>query len=1654
MASRETIVKRPSGTSKKASLSDVEKFLTAPCLEYGYLQKLNSRGSWQKRWWELRGPYLMYWDSEKASKPKKKGLDGVSLPLAAIDLRRIVSAKASGQELILKSKSGSQYSLRAAAGVDMIDWERAVLSSMPTPEEEPSFPPVVEPATEAEGAAVAENDEEVPTSPGDAEVLVEEERDTEERLTKMSETEAIEQMLAQLREDKDAVNKIMLQLPPALAADFQEASFADACGAGFDRVDIDGNGELSPEELFPVVGKLAGTSQVSITLDHCRRFVAIFDLDGNGVITRDEFANFSRTMMVVGYIVQQIQLQEEADRRLAEEGRLIDEMLENIRDDRNFVNKIMLDLPPDLAARFQAASFAAACGDQFASVDTDGNGVLTPDELFPVIQDLSGADDLAVTMAHCIKFAEIFDADGNGVITRNEFAEFAKTMMVVAFVVQQQQQRKQALVEGMSVDRMIDQIREDRDAVNQLMLQLPPDLAAKFQAASFAAACGQQFDRCDTDGNGILTLDEIYPVILDLSGVSDFSVTLEHCARFAELFDFDGDGVISRSEFAEFAKTMMVVGFIVQQQAQAAMDAQAVDELIQQVRDDKEAVDHMLQAMPKEFAAQFIQASWAAACGDAFDRVDKDGNGSLSPEELHPLVVELAGVDSYAVTKDHCRKFAALFDADGNGVITRDEFAEFAKTMLVAGFILQKQREAVIAEEEALEQHDEDALTVEGMITQLREDRAAVGTIMLQLPEDLAAKFQAASFAAACGDSFDRVDSDGNGVLTPDELLPVIADLSGVDDFAVTMDHCIQFAEIFDKDKNGVISRDEFADFARTMMVVSFVLSHQEEVGAAVSGPGAGAPTAASIAQEEGRAIDDMINQIEEDRAAVGKIMEQLPPELAAKFTAASFAAACGDSFDSADTDGNGVLTLDELFPIILELSGAHDFSITMEHCSKFAKVFDADKNGVISREEFADFARTMMVVGFVLAQSATNGSGGGAVAKRPSLTFTPSLSLPSVSAPAIASKKKNALAPPERVEKPEQGKVNDPSKKPLHVGAKLGKERDTRRRSSITARKCFAPGSTVLHRRDSPYSHDYADLDPSRNAVRDSASEEDETVNLQIELALDHTTLGPDCFNLGEQLLTDLPRELQTSFDPFEAYQLKQQFSLLASGNRDGVIGPDQIIAAAKDIGDLMTEDKITLDWAMEIISEVTEGGAAAISFPAYCKAVNDLRRGYGQDRATLEKRAAILSSGSQPDDEAEWAGKQAEGENAFTALRDARARKFDLPKLEGWILKRGDAFAVGMMNSWKVRYFRQEFDELVYYAKEPSQRTAESSMAAVDDGTDGGAAEETKPSLSEGTPTERVTDDNIKGSINLGEIVRIDVSLKTKVPSGAAKTFFLASGHPAEDMCVFKVTNSNSRRFVLAVPSSQLVPWVVAFEKHVEYARAALVFRRKYGSGVPQGLTLEERIEIAKQTPQGRVAMQIAQTTYENQSVQNFLKSASTMDIIPGTGINGKRIMQGYKAGKRAMDLYTKVQYSQFEATFGVRWQYFNDVKDCPICEYKFPSMAFRIEQAKHHCRMCGRVICHSCSSTMLYYEVSGKRERTCSDCIRNGGPPEHCKSDPESQVSTMDVIKQEASSQAKSAAGDTLGVSSGQVAGMGAAAKLAGSKMKGLKMPGSKE
>jgi len=115
---RDTLIKRPH--------DGPTEFLTTEWVARGYLKKLSRHGRWQKRWWEVRGPYLMYWanhsdagfNSDDIETPRKN-------PDAAIDIRRIVSIEVKGFDLHLVSSS-HVFKLRSEKDGDVTLWKEAL----------------------------------------------------------------------------------------------------------------------------------------------------------------------------------------------------------------------------------------------------------------------------------------------------------------------------------------------------------------------------------------------------------------------------------------------------------------------------------------------------------------------------------------------------------------------------------------------------------------------------------------------------------------------------------------------------------------------------------------------------------------------------------------------------------------------------------------------------------------------------------------------------------------------------------------------------------------------------------------------------------------------------------------------------------------------------------------------------------------------------------------------------------------------------------------------------------------------------------------------------------------------------------------------------------------------------------------------------------------------------------------------------------------------------------------------------------------------------------------------------------------------------------------------------------------------------------------
>ena len=95
--SRRTIIKRPGKVrGKSAPCEDIGEYLKSIPIVRGLLMKRSRKKKWQPRWYELRGPYLMYWKTER-SVVASKGGGGVQMPLQALDIRRFITKNVSLQ---------------------------------------------------------------------------------------------------------------------------------------------------------------------------------------------------------------------------------------------------------------------------------------------------------------------------------------------------------------------------------------------------------------------------------------------------------------------------------------------------------------------------------------------------------------------------------------------------------------------------------------------------------------------------------------------------------------------------------------------------------------------------------------------------------------------------------------------------------------------------------------------------------------------------------------------------------------------------------------------------------------------------------------------------------------------------------------------------------------------------------------------------------------------------------------------------------------------------------------------------------------------------------------------------------------------------------------------------------------------------------------------------------------------------------------------------------------------------------------------------------------------------------------------------------------------------------------------------------------------
>lgn len=130
-------------------------------------------------------------------------------------------------------------------------------------------------------------------------------------------------------------------------------------------------------------------------------------------------------------------------------------------------------------------------------------------------------------------------------------------------------------------------------------------------------------------------------------------------------------------------------------------------------------------------------------------------------------------------------------------------------------------------------------------------------------------------------------------------------------------------------------------------------------------------PQGAMVGEAQQR-VEAMIEMLKQDINNIEEITPLLPDWLNQVFVDPGFFAECYDKFAMLDSDGSGRIEAEELYPVVMELTQEHPLSVTLDHCRRLMDIFDADRNGVLNRDEFVLFVKFLLTISF-LEQSAIN---------------------------------------------------------------------------------------------------------------------------------------------------------------------------------------------------------------------------------------------------------------------------------------------------------------------------------------------------------------------------------------------------------------------------------------------------------------------------------------------------------------------------------------------------------------------------------------------------------------------------------------------------------------------------------------------------------
>jgi len=773
----------------------------------------------------------------------------------------------------------------------------------------------------------------------------------------------VDALMTMLKKTQQNLPLIMPYLPEAMSEMLDSKEFGEECERQFRDLDTNNTGVLEPELLVPVLVQMSSASEEKLTASCVNKFVTFFDANGDGTICLDEFTSLTQFVIIAAHMESEDgqMLMEHLTHQESHFNEFLDMLMEN----KERIADIVPFLPDYLVEMLSSEEYINGCMDQFDALDTDKSESLSPDELVPVVLQLSNLNPASLNMDKIQQFVAVFDVYKNGVIVREEFVEFSQFLVVMNFL--QENMEGQQIAEAAQYDAelrhcdtLMEMLQSDVSLLPEVMSHLPRSILNEIISDKFKQECEDGFNDLDKDGNKVLDACELYPLIIHLCEGHPIDVDEESCNTFCNFFDADKNGTICTEEFKTICQYVVTMGYLKftndWRKEGVAHDSKRIEMMLTEMKEHCERLDDVIPMLPDEVQDELMSMEFIDGCMSYFDELDTNKSGVLEPSNLVPVFIDLTKSHPFALTQDQVLKFVDIFDTERTGVISRNEFINAVRFMMIMGYLETEQGQCI----KEVADISKGEKKVEELLAMMERDREAIYKIIPLLPEAVFAELTSDDFVAQCTDRFDELDADKNGTLEPAEIFPLIIELSQAHPYSIDLAQCERFTAIFDLRGDGVIRIDEFLDFARFLSIMSYIDSQEgrQEFAEGMQ------------IMEDSKQIEELITMLESDRNSLRMVIPYLPQDLQHCLLSDRFTKSCLERFKELDTDKSGSLEPAELFPVVVEMleteTTVDSSALDISQVERFTAIFDDEGTGVISQKEFVNFARFVMVMSFL----------------------------------------------------------------------------------------------------------------------------------------------------------------------------------------------------------------------------------------------------------------------------------------------------------------------------------------------------------------------------------------------------------------------------------------------------------------------------------------------------------------------------------------------------------------------------------------------------------------------------------------------------------------------------------------------------------------